>query len=253
MVKRVLFFITLCSVGVCAVAQEKTRKAYRPDIPGFFTIDIGLNNSTNKPQNFNQGFWGSRTLNVYYNYPIRLGESKFTFNPGGGFSFERFKFTNNYTIIQQSDGTYILDDPAKYTFLGGAGGTTGITLRKSMLVANYFDLMPLEFRFSTNPKDLSRSFNVTVGARVGVLMESHTKIDYTLNGVSTTYKNKQQNGLNQFRYGVYTRIGVGNFNMFGFYNLSTYFATNKGPVNSVTDPNRTTMNTLTVGISLSGF
>ncbi|GHN03026.1 hypothetical protein WSM22_45150 [Cytophagales bacterium WSM2-2] len=249
MVRSVLFFITLCTVVSSALAQEKTRKAYRPDIPGFFTVDLGLNSGFNKPQNFNHGVWGSRTLNVYYNYPVRIAESKFTFNPGGGFSFERFKFTNNFALAQQPDGTYSLDNPTTT----GVLPSTGVVVHRSMLVANYFDVMPLEFRFDTNPKDKARSFNVTVGARVGILFESHSKIEYSLNGVSTTLKNKQQNGLNQFRYGVYSRIGIGNFNWFAFYNLSPYFATNKGPVNSTVDPNRTTMNTMTIGISITGF
>ncbi|MBI1767495.1 MAG: hypothetical protein HYR67_03875 [Bacteroidetes bacterium] len=246
MSKRIVFFFILCFSSIGLLAQEKTKKVYRPDIPGSFLIDFGFNSGQSKPQGFTQGFWGSRTLNIYYHYPVRIGETKFTYNPGGGFSFERFKFTNNYTLVLQTDGTYLLEDPTSIL--------QSSTIKKSMLVANYFDLMPLEFRFDTNPKDVSRSFSVSIGARVGFLIESHTKINYTTNGVSETLKNKQNNGLNTFRYGVYGRIGIGNFNVFGFYNISPYFATNKGPLNNTTtDLNHTTMNTLTLGISLNGF
>ena len=59
-------------------------------------------------------------------------------------------------------------------------------------------------------------------------------------------KDKQNFGLNFLRYGVYTRIGIGAFNIFGFYNLSTLFDPDKGPEN-------TKMNTFTVGISINGF
>jgi len=106
--------------------------------------------------------------------------------------------------------------------------------------------MPLEFRFDTNPKDVSRSFSFSVGGRVGILMEAHTKIKYIDNGLNGTYKDKQLHGLNQFRYSAYTRIGLGNFNLFGFYNLSPLFSANKGPA-------ATTMNTMTIGISLNGL
>ena len=246
MPNRIASLFILCFLSAQLFAQEKTKKVYRPDIPGSFLIDLGFNTGLSKPQGFVQGLWGSRTLNVYYHYPVRIGDTKFTYNPGGGFSFERFKFTNNYTLVLQTDGTYILQDPSSLL--------QASTIKKSMLVANYFDLMPVEFRFDTNPKDISRSLSVSIGARVGFLIESHTKIKYTTNGVSETLKNKQNNGLNTFRYGLYGRVGIGNFNFFGFYNISPYFATNKGPLNNTTtDLNRTTMNTMTIGISLNGF
>ena len=96
-------FLAITALVVCIIdsaqAQEKQRKAYRPDIPGFFLVDLGLNFPLSPPANFNQGFWGSRTLNLYYHYPVRIAESNFSFNPGAGFSFERFKMTNNYTCL----------------------------------------------------------------------------------------------------------------------------------------------------------
>src|SRR5579859_7440706 len=168
MFKRLIVIVSaLLCLPVALRAQEKQRKAYRPDIPGFFLIDFGFNGGLNKPIGFNQGFWGSRTLNLYYHYPVRITNSKFSYNPGAGFSFERFKFTNNFTLLPQpaTDGTVILDDPTKTLFVGGS-------VKKSMLVSNYFDLMPLEFRFDSNPKDITRGFNVTVGGRVGFLLES---------------------------------------------------------------------------------
>ncbi len=258
MFKRSLFFFILFSIATSLLAQEKTKKVYRPDIPGSFMIDFGFNSGIGKPLNWDQSFWGSRTLNIYYHYPIRIGETKFTFNPGGGFSFERFKFNNNYTLLPLagSDGGYVLDNPGTPTNAVNALGINFLqnaSIRKSMLVSNYFDLMPIEFRFDTNPKDPARSFNVSVGGRIGFLIESHTKIKYSENGVNSTFKDKQQHGLNPLRYGFYTRVGIGNFNWFLQYNLSPYFATNKGPLNSSTDSNHTIMNTMTIGISLNGF
>jgi hypothetical protein len=234
--------VLLVCINNIVLAQEKKRKAYRPDIPGFFMVDFGFNFPNGKPANFSQGFWGSRTLNLYYHYPIRIAESKFSYNPGLGFSFERFKLTNNYTLPLQpgSDGSFALIAPQNFN--------ANWAFKKSMIVTNYFDLMPVEFRFDTNPKDISRSFSFAVGGRVGVLIESHTKIKYSASGVSGNpiYKDKQQHGINPFRYSAYARLGVGNFNLFGYYNFSPYFASGKGP-------DLTTMSTMTFGLSINGL
>lgn len=256
MLKRTLIIVTLISISlVNAFAQgnekEKKQKVYRPDIPGYFMIDLGLNFGQSLPSNFKKGVWGSRTLDLYYHYPIQIEKSHFSYNPGLGFSFQRFKFTNGYTVAQQSDGTYQLVNATTTGTLAGQS----VSLKKSMLVSNYFDVIPVEFRYDTNPKDMARSFSITLGGYVGVLMESHTKIKYAENGTNIVYKNKQNNGLNPFRYGVHLRIGLGNFNFFGMYNLSPYFTTNKGPSTNgiLGDPVRTTMTTMTFGISVNGL
>jgi hypothetical protein len=243
MFKRILSIAVLVvSVVYAAQGQEKQHKVYKPDIPGFFLVDFGFNFTSGRPANFDNGFWGSRTINLYYHYPVQIGNSKISYNPGAGFSFERFKLTNNYTLSPQagSDGSYSLSSPANFN--------ANWSINKSMIVSNYFDVMPIEFRFDTNPKDISRSFSFAVGGRVGVLFESHTKIKYTAAGVSgnATSKDKQQHGLNQFRYGVYTRVGFGNFNLFYNYNFSPYFAPGKGP-------EQTSMTTMTFGISINGL
>ena len=201
-------------------------------------IDIGVNRALDKPENFKQGFWGSRTLNLYYQYPIRMGRSKFSFNPGVGAGMERWKFTNKYVLadtIENSIDEYVLVQGS--TFYSG--------IKKSMLIANYVEV-PLEFRFDTTPEDIARSFNVAIGGRIGYLFDSKMKVKYKQDGETRIEKSKQNLGLTQFRYGVYTRIGVGGFNFFGFYNLSPLFEKDKGP-------DKTTMTSFTVGISINGF
>jgi len=243
MFKRFLSIAALLvSIVGAAQGQEKQHKAYRPDIPGYFMVDFGFNFTSGRPANFDNGFWGSRAVNLYYHYPVRIGDSKFSYNPGGGFSFERFKLTNEYTLthLPGSDGSFALVTPGNFN--------SNWSISKSMIVSNYFDLMPVEFRFDTNPKDISRSVSFAIGGRVGVLFESHTKIKYSESGINgkAIYKDKQQHGINQFRYSAYTRIGFGNFNLFGYYNFSPYFAPGKGP-------EQTTMTTMTFGISINGL
>ncbi len=238
MSRSLLMLFSLFFISFSLFAQEKPRKAARPNIPGSFMIDLGFNRALNKPANFKQGFWGSRTLNLYYQYPIRIGRSKFSFNPGIGASMERWKFTNLFVL---ADTTKDSND----NFLLYPGSTFFKGIKKSTLIANYVEI-PIEFRFDTAPEDIARSFNVAIGGRIGYLFDSKMKVKFKEDGETKILKDKQNLGLNQLRYGVYTRIGVGAFNIFGFYNLSPLFEKDKGP-------EKTTMNNYTVGISINGF
>lgn len=238
MSRSLLMLFSLFFISFSLFAQEKPRKAARPNIPGSFMIDFGFNRALNKPSNFKQGFLGSRTLNLYYQYPIRIGRSKFSFNPGIGASMERWKFTNLFVL---ADTTKDSND----NFLLYPGSTFFNGIKKSTLIANYVEI-PIEFRFDTAPEDIARSFNVAIGGRIGYLFDSKMKVKFKEDGETKILKDKQNLGLNQLRYGVYTRIGVGAFNIFGFYNLSPLFEKDKGP-------EKTIMNNYTVGISINGF
>lgn len=230
------------SISAAAQTTEPSPKKYnRPDIPGAFVLELGVNSAMNAPSNFSLGFWGSRTLNVYYQYDIRILKSKFSFVPGIGLSLERFKFKNGATL-----GYDAADDSLKL-FTPAETGMTGI--RKSQLVTNYLDV-PLEFRFNTNPDDPGRGFKAAVGGRIGFLYDSFSKLKYKEEGETKRLKDKQDWNLTQFRYGVYGKLGIGNFSLFGYYNLTPLFEEGKGPgeKNVVTN-----FQTVTVGISLSSF
>jgi hypothetical protein len=247
MIRKVFGLLTLVLVCSYSFAQKSQNKVPRPDIPGSFMIDFGFNQGLSKPTNFSQKFLGSHTVNLYYQYPIRFGKSRFSFNPGIGFSFERFKMKNYYTLKESAStkGQYDLVSTATIY-------STASSIKKSQLINNYFEI-PLDFRFDTKPEDISRSFNVAIGGRIGYLFDAMTKVKYKQEGEMRIMKDKQNHGMNQIRYGIYTRIGMGAINVFGFYNLSTLFAKDKGPVNSTANNDRTTMNTFTMGISINGF
>lgn len=243
--KKFILLSVLLGVFIAfnASAQESSqitipaKSKGRPDIPGTFHLEFGFNQPMNKPDSaFEIGFWGSRTMNIYYTYDMRILKSKFSFHPGIGFGLERFKFSNNYTLEYNNDTRDVSLVSATSTYPG---------IRKSMLVMNYIDV-PLELRFSTRPEDPSRSFHISVGGRVGYLFDAFTKIKYTEDGDSKKVKDNQNFNLNRFRYGLLFKVGGGNFSLFSYYNLSTVFEKDGSPVS-------TDMNNFTVGISLSSF
>lgn len=214
-------------------SQEPSRRGL-PDLPGSFVLEFGFNQTQDAPDTFDIGFWGSRTVNVFYQFDKRIGNTKFSVHPGIGFSLERFKLKNNYTLSSTVSTTELV--PADDFFPG---------IKKSMIVTNYLDV-PLEIRFSTRPDDPSRSFRVSVGGRVGYLFDSFTKIKYSEEGEVKTTKNKENYNLSKLRYGTFFKLGAGNLGLVAYYNLSPLFEEDEGP-------EQTEMNTFTIGLSLSSF
>ena len=227
-------FIAHSSFCQDSTAKQERKSKGLPSIPGTFLLEFGFNQPFDTPEDFDIGFWGSRTANVYYQIDKRIGKSKFSVHPGIGFGMERYKFKNGYTLALEDDLTVMIPASEKYS-----------GPRKSMLVTNYLDI-PVEIRFSTNPNDPGRSFKASVGGRFGYLFDSFAKVKYSEDGETKKIKDKQSFNLNDFRYGAFVKIGAGNFSIFGYYNLSPLFSTDKGPEG-------TEMSNFTVGLSLSSF
>lgn len=233
--------LLLLAMALCfgAVAQDPTatpqpNRRSLPDLPGSFVLEFGFNRTLDAADTFDIGFWGSRTVNVFYQLDKRIGDTKFSIHPGLGFSFERFKLVNNYTLTSSVSETQLI--PASDLYPG---------VKKSMLVTNYINV-PVEIRFSTRPDDPSRSFRASVGGRVGYLYDSFTKIKYSQDGEVRSIKDKQNYNLRKLRYGAFFKIGIGNIGLITYYNLTPLFDDNEGP-------EQLDMSTLTIGLSLSSF
>ena len=249
MIKKIVVLFALIIILIPAFSQDATpqdqnttfpkKKSGRPDLPGTFTLELGLNRTNGAPSDFKGGFWGSRTLNIYYQYDIRILKSKFFLVPGVGFSFERFKFKDG-NVLAYNDGVLAMNKPADI-------GLSSV--KKSQLITNYFEV-PVEICFRTRPDDPARSFKISVGGRVGYLFDSFTKVKYKEDGEVKKYKDKQDFQLTKFRYGISGRIGIGNVSLFGYYNLTPLFESGKGPVQ---DGTTTKFSTVTIGLSLASF
>jgi hypothetical protein len=213
-------------------AQTKSTKG-RPDVPGTLLLELGFNLASQTPEDFKTAALGSRTLNVYYQYPIQLPifQKKISIVPGIGFGFDRYKFSNNYTLTYESGDLTM--------------SKMGLAISKSQFITNYFDV-PIEIMYTKKVDDPNRSLKVSLGFRTGVLMNAFTKIQYNDDGTAIKLKTKQGWDVNTLRYGPYAKVGFGNLSLFTYSNMSTLFKTDKGP-----DENN--INTLTVGISLGGF
>ena len=247
MIKKFLFFVLFTVLSIAAIGQVATpsteKKKGRPNIPGTFAIDIAFNLPTEK-NGFNTNPFGSRTLNIYYYYDYRIGNSSFSLHPGIGFGLERYKFNNDKTLGYVSGPSI---DTLKMVPLEGVIPTAS-SFKKTQLITNYIDI-PLEVRFSSNPDDPGRSFKVSLGFKFGVLYQSFTKIKYREDSETKKLKDNQNFNLNPIRYGPLFRIGFGSFSAYANYTLSPLFKDGEGPDGA----KGSKINNFTVGLTFAAF
>jgi hypothetical protein len=119
---------------------------------------------------------------------------------------------------------------------------------KKYKVATTYLQIPLEFRYFSRPDDPNKSFKVAIGAKVGTLLNAHSK--------GKTMENKNGQEINAFaqkelskryisstQYMATLRIGYGIFSAFGSYQLNNVLKNGTGPG----------MHLLQVGLTISGL
>lgn len=230
--KKTFVALLLFCLASSAFAQESgtdsstssTEETYQPNLRGSLLFGVGFNFLNNAPAPFEISPWRSKSVNLYYLYEIRLGNSRFSFNPGFGLGLEKYQFKNNTILSYQnqvegfpSSGPVLVMDTVS-NVLGA-----NYSYSKNRLAANYLDL-PLELSFASNRTNPKAGLKLAVGGKVGFLFSSHTKIKYLAAADETRIqKLKQPWGLNRLRYGAHARIGFGSFNLYFEYQLSPMF------------------------------
>lgn len=230
-----LAFVGIFFFGSLALAQ-------RPDLPGSLVIDLGINSWSDKPTGAELKAFQSKTVNLIYYYDLPLGNNGWTLTPGFGLGLERYAFDNNTTLtsVVNNQNQRVVSVTELTELL-----PTANSYDKSKLGLNYFDI-PVELRYYTNQDNFNRGFRVALGLKAGILYSSFTKLKYedaATDGRLT--RDRQQLGINRFRYGVNARFGFAGFSFFGYYELSDKFET--APEGAIDTK------TLTFGISLTGF
>ena len=119
--------------------------------------------------------------------------------------------------------------------------------KKFKLVTEYLEA-PIEFRYVSNTKNVNRAFKMAIGAKIGLLVNAHTKgktLQDTTGQTLDSYIEKESSThyFNTTRVSGTFRIGYGPISLFATYQLSQFFKTAVGP----------DVRPLTVGIALSGL
>jgi hypothetical protein len=207
--------------------SPKTPVGGRPNIPNDLTVEFGWTQLTNRPADLAINFIGSRSFNVYYQKPFHLfGEtSGFVLSPGIGISTNKFSFKDDENLFRSStlgaESSVLKDVKSVYG--------TDIELKTNNLAVNYLEI-PVDLQYNVNKKDYSKSFRVSLGARVGMLYQSHSKVSYDSPKTGAVKIKQTENyGLEKIRYGLHLKAGSPGFNVWATYYLSPMWQADRGP------------------------
>lgn len=161
-----------------------------------------------KTKGFNRGF------NAYVCYDFPIKKTNFSFAAGIGVGTTNV-FLDNQQIVTN------VDTNSAATFI-----TETKNYKKYKMTASYLEA-PFELRFYGNRENRNRGFKAAIGLRVGTLLSAHTKGRIT--SPKITDKENTKRYLETWRFATTLRLGWGNFNLIGTYNLTQLYKENQGP------------------------
>ena len=227
-----------------APASPKTPIGGRPNIPNDLSIEFGFNQLTNRPADIALNFFGSRSFNVFYQKPFKIfgDESGFVLSPGIGIATNKFAFKDDQNLFRSSTLGAESSVLKKVSSVYGAN----IEVKTNNLAANYVEV-PVDLQYNVNKKDYSKSFRVSLGARVGFLYQAHTKVSYDSPTAGTVKIKQAENyGLEKIRYGLNFKAGSPGFYVWSTYYLSPLWQADRGPF-------KTEANQVSFGLAIGLF
>lgn len=226
MKKIVLAFISL--LAVTAVAAQNNNPLNKVNLAGragdHLMIQLATDHWTGAPDSISSHLKGlSRGANIYImmNKPFKNNPRlSAAFGVGVGTSNMYFK-------------TLKVDITSTKTILPFTSLDSTDRFKKYKLTTAYLEI-PVELRFTDNPEKNNKSFKAALGIKVGTLLNVHTKgknLQNKTNGNvnSFTEKENSKRYFNSTRLSVTGRIGLGNFSLFGSYQINNLLKNGVGP------------------------
>ncbi len=236
------FSIALCfvlltgSVWAQADTTRPLRPATQPRSNDHFLMQVGYTTWVGQPDSITTGGI-PRSFNAYF-----MLDFPFKTNPKWSVAIGAGVGTDNIFFEKQS--VEITSTATNLRFRNLADTNH---FKKYKLATTYLEA-PVELRFRFNPENDRRSVKLVVGAKVGTLVNAHTKAKELQNRQGTTlndYKVKEYSKryFNTTRIALTGRIGFGHFSLFSTYQVTTLFKEGVAPA----------MRPLTFGLTISGL
>lgn len=178
-----------------------------------------------------------RTFNAYFlfDFPFKTNPH-FSVAIGPGIANDNIYFNKTTVGIKETTSTLQFKNVSDTT-----------RFKKYKLATSYLEA-PLELRYTLHPDNSGKSFKVAIGAKIGTLLNAHTKGKNLLSSTGSTLnaytaKESSKRFFNTTRLSATARIGVGHFSLFGSYQITTLFKEGVAPA----------VNPLTIGLNISGL
>jgi len=241
--KKILLITASCLLITSLFAQDnlETPKKKQPiDLSGrandHFLIQLGYAGWAGKPDSINTGGL-SKSFNVYfmYDFPFKTNPHlSMAFGPG--IASDHISFKSTYVGIKDVTPVIHFTNQADTNHF-----------KRTKLVTAYLEA-PIEFRYTGDPMNSSKSFKAAIGVKVGTMLTAHTRNKDLQNKSGNTLlsyvqKESSKRFFNSNRLSVMGRIGYGHFTLFGSYQITTLF---KDAVAAEIRP-------FSIGLTLSGL
>ena len=243
MSRRIVFTVLVILAGFHVFAQADTaitpKKAPSVTLPrsnDHFMLQLGYTTWQGQPDSVNtSGF--PRSINVYFlfDYPFKTNP-KLSTGIGVGIATDNIYFKETYIDLKENARTLRFQDVSDTNHF------------KKYKLATAYAEVPLELRYRSDPENDSKSFKAAIGAKVGLLLNAHTKgktlqdkNDNTV--VSYILKENSKQFFNTNRISLMGRVGYGHFTLFTSYQMTPLFKEGLAP----------TIRPLTIGLNISGL
>lgn len=205
-------------LGTNALAQEesslqstellKKKPTRNPDLEGLvltYQMDF-LRGFPAAPYSYNQLRSGGFSFTIYFNQ--RFGKSNWSYAAGAGLSSRNY-FTN---LINWKTGTVWPDSPEV----------------KNKFVFTTYEVVPLEFRYTTKPRGNRKSLKIAAGLNVGYTGSLGSKS--VLGSLTQKFQGREDMlDVQPWRYAFIARAGYHRLGLSFYYGLNDWFVTN--PIN----------------------
>lgn len=243
MLRKLVLFAFMIPFLAYAQEEAEPKKVIKkkPAAKQRILVNVNADNWIQTSGYYDINPYNSRGVDIQLLYDYVIKKSQFSVALGGGFNSNNLH-SNAFprTFELEGGGSYTKMDTSYFS---------GVDIQTNKISLNYIDI-PFELRWrSKRGKKIKKRWAVSVGFKVGFLVQSHTKTktkqDVVLNGANlgNKYKTYDIENLNIVKYGVTVRVGYANVYLLGYYGISPVFKKGAG----------TPANVLSVGIGYSPF